>query len=148
MPQSPVLVLNGPNLSRLGLREPEVYGHETYADLVRICQETAAELDLKAEVRQTDAEGTMIGWLHEAFDTRSHVVLNPGAWTHYSYAVRDACAPVTAAGLVLVETHLSNVHAREDFRRTSVIAPVATGVVAGFGTDSYRLALRAVAARA
>jgi 3-dehydroquinate dehydratase-2 len=143
-----VLVLNGPNLSRLGLREPEVYGRSTYADLVRICTEAGAELGLTVEVRQTDAEAEMIGWLHEAVDTGRHVVLNPAAWTHYSVAVRDACAQVTGAGLVLVETHLSNVAAREEFRTVSVVAAVATGTVAGFGTDSYRMALLAVAARA
>ncbi|WP_088317237.1 type II 3-dehydroquinate dehydratase [Kineosporia sp. R_H_3] len=143
-----VLVLNGPNLGRLGTREPEVYGHETIEDLAERCRGVAAELGLAADVRQTDDEATLVGWLHEAVDTRSHVVLNPAAFTHYSYAVRDACAQVTSAGLTLVEVHLSNPAARETFRHTSVVAGVSTGTVAGFGLGSYDLALRAVAARA
>jgi 3-dehydroquinate dehydratase-2 len=142
-----VLVLNGPNLGRLGTREPEVYGHETLADLVRVCAEAGAELGLSADTRQTDDEATLVGWLHEAVDTRSHVVLNPAAFTHYSYAVRDACAQVTGSGLVLVEVHLSNPATREVFRHTSVVGGVATGTIAGFGLEGYRLALRAVAAR-
>jgi 3-dehydroquinate dehydratase-2 len=144
---SRVLVLNGPNLSRLGTREPEVYGHETFADLVEVCRAAAAGLGLEAEVRQTDDEGTLVRWLHEAVDRGCHVVLNPAAFTHYAYAVRDACALLGGAGLVLVEVHLTNPAAREEFRHTSVVAGVATGTVAGFGLDSYRLALRAVAAR-
>ena len=142
-----VLVLNGPNLGRLGTREPEVYGSETLADLAATCARTGAELGLEVETRQTDDEATLLGWLHEAVDSRSHVVLNPAAFTHYSYAVRDACAQVTGAGLVLVEVHLSNPAARETFRHTSVVAGVSTGTVAGFGLDGYRLALRAIAAR-
>ena len=142
-----VLVLNGPNLGRLGTREPEVYGSETLADLAATCARTGADLDLEVETRQTDDEATLLGWLHEAVDSRSHVVLNPAAFTHYSYAVRDACAQVTGAGLVLVEVHLSNPAARETFRHTSVVAGVSTGTVAGFGLDGYRLALRAIAAR-
>ncbi|WP_088289297.1 type II 3-dehydroquinate dehydratase [Kineosporia sp. A_224] len=143
-----VLVLNGPNLGRLGTREPEVYGHETIEDLAARCRAVADELGLVADVRQTDDEATLVGWLHEAVDTRSHVVLNPAAFTHYSYAVRDACAQVTSAGLTLVEVHLSNPATRETFRHTSVVAGVSTGTVAGFGLGSYDLALRAVAARA
>lgn len=143
-----VLVLNGPNLGRLGTREPEVYGHETIEDLAARCRAVADELGLAADVRQTDDEATLVGWLHEAVDTRSHVVLNPAAFTHYSYAVRDACAQVTSAGLTLVEVHLSNPATRETFRHTSVVAGVSTGTVAGFGLGSYDLALRAVAARA
>jgi 3-dehydroquinate dehydratase II len=143
-----VLVLNGPNLGRLGTREPEVYGRETIEDLAARCRAVADELGLAADVRQTDDEATLVGWLHEAVDTRSHVVLNPAAFTHYSYAVRDACAQVTSAGLTLVEVHLSNPATRETFRHTSVVAGVSTGTVAGFGLGSYDLALRAVAARA
>jgi 3-dehydroquinate dehydratase-2 len=141
-----VLVLNGPNLSRLGSREPDVYGTTTYADLVDACQTLGAELDLAVEVRQTDDEAELIGWLHEAVDTSTDVVLNPAAFTHYSYAVRDACAMVTGAGLRLVEVHLTNPLAREAFRHLSVVGPVATGTIAGFGVDSYLLALQAVAA--
>ncbi|WP_380168479.1 type II 3-dehydroquinate dehydratase [Jannaschia sp. R86511] len=142
-----VLVLNGPNLQRLGTREPEVYGHATHADLVALVERTAAELGLAAEVRQSDDEADLVRWLHEAVDTGRHVVINPAAFTHYSYALRDAAALVGGAGLTLVEVHISNPHAREAFRRHSVVSPVATGVVAGFGTEGYALALRAVAAR-
>ena len=139
-----VLVLNGPNLGRLGVREPEVYGSATHADLVAAVDGWAAELGLDVEVRQTDDESVLVGWLHEAVDSRAHVALNPAAFTHYSYALRDACALVTGP---LVEVHLSNPAAREAFRHTSVVAGVATGSITGLGLDSYRLALRAVAAR-
>ena len=138
-----VLVLNGPNLGRLGSREPEVYGTATLEDL-----RTQLVADgIRTDVRQTDDEAQLIGWLHEAVDTASHVILNPAAFTHYSYALRDAAALVTKAGLTLVEVHLSNPHAREEFRHTSVISGVATGVIAGFGFESYQLALRAIASR-
>ena len=142
-----MLVLNGPNLGRLGAREPEVYGTATLADLTGAVTVWAAELGLDVDVRQTDDEAVLVGWLHEAVDARRAVVLNPAAFTHYSYALRDAAAQVTGAGLVLIEVHLSNPLARERFRHESVIGPVATGTVAGFGTDSYRLALSAIAAR-
>jgi 3-dehydroquinate dehydratase II len=142
-----VLVLNGPNLGRLGVREPEVYGSASHADLVAAARAWGQELGLDVDVRQTDDESEIVGWLHEAVDTRSHVVLNPAAFTHYSYALRDAAAQVTTGGLVLVEVHLSNPAAREEFRRHSVVGPVATGTVAGFGFDSYRLALQAIGAR-
>ena len=138
---SHVLVLNGPNLGRLGSREPEVYGATTYADLVRICRADGAALGLEVEVRQTDSEAELVGWLHEAADAGTPVVMNPAAFTHYSYALRDACAQLTAP---LVEVHITNPHAREEFRHRSVVSGVATGVIAGFGTDSYRLALRAL----
>lgn len=137
-----VLVLNGPNLNRLGTREPDVYGHTTYADLVTICEAAGAELGLTVDVRQTNDEAELVGWLHEAADAGTAVVLNPAAFTHYSYALRDACAMLTGP---LVEVHISNPAAREEFRHTSVVAGVATGTIAGFGMDSYRLALRAVA---
>lgn len=143
-----VLVLNGPNLGRLGAREPEVYGSATHADLVAAVSGWATELGLDVEVRQTDDESVLVGWIHEAVDTRAHVALNPAAFTHYSYALRDAASQVTHAGLVLVEVHLSNPYAREAFRHLSVIGPVATGTVAGFGVQGYRLALEAIAARA
>jgi 3-dehydroquinate dehydratase II len=141
-----VLVLNGPNLSRLGSREPDVYGNASFDSLVEACQTLGAELDLDVEVRQTDDEGELIGWLHEAVDTSADVVLNPAAFTHYSYATRDACAMVTGAGLRLVEVHLTNPLTRESFRHVSVVGPVATGTIAGFGVDSYLLALQAIAA--
>ena len=138
-----VHVLNGPNLSRLGpRREPAIYGRATYPELVQLCERTAAELGLDLQVRQTDDEATLIGWLHEAADHADAVVLNPAAFTHYSLAVRDAAA---ALGCPLVEVHLSNPAAREEFRHRSVVAGVATGTIAGFGVDSYRLALHAVA---
>ena len=142
-----VLVLNGPNLGRLGVREPEVYGSATLADLTAEAARWGLELGLEVEVRQSDDEAELVGWLHEAVDTHTHVVLNPAAFTHYSYALRDAAAQVTEGGLVLIEVHLSNPLAREAFRHVSVIGPVATGTVAGFGFQSYELALRAVAAR-
>jgi 3-dehydroquinate dehydratase II len=137
-----VLVLNGPNLARLGSREPDVYGHETYADLVARCTAVGAELGLDVDVRQTDDEAELVSWLHEAADSGTAVVLNPAAFTHYSYALRDACAQRTAP---LVEVHLSNPAAREEFRHTSVVSAVASGTIAGFGLESYILALRAVA---
>jgi 3-dehydroquinate dehydratase-2 len=134
-----ILVLNGPNLGRLGTREPAVYGSTSYPDLVALCERTGAGLGVEVEVRQTDHEGEMIGWLHEAADAKLPVVLNPAAWTHYSIAVRDACAQLTAP---LVELHISNVHTREEFRRHSVISAVATGVIAGLGVAGYPLAIR------
>ena len=137
-----VLVLDGPNLGRLGSREPEVYGSATHDELAAAVTAAGAELGLDVEVRQTDDETELVHWLHEAADGSVPVVLNPAAFTHYSYALRDACALLTAP---LVEVHLSNPAAREAFRHTSVVAGVATGTVAGFGLDSYRLALRAVA---
>ena len=139
-----IYVLNGPNLGRLGKREPEVYGTGTYDDLVAVVRDEAVALGLDVEVRQTDDEATLIGWLHEAAERAAGVVLNPAAFTHYSYAVRDAAAMV---GVPLVEVHLSNIAAREEFRRHSVVAGVATGVISGFGFDSYRLALRALVAK-
>jgi len=138
-----VLVLNGPNLARLGSREPRIYGSTSYAELVSECGKVGAELGIDVDVRQTDDETQLIAWLHEAADSQTPVVLNPAAFTHYSYAVRDACAQLTAP---LVEVHLTNPARRETFRHTSVISGVATGTIAGFGVDSYRLALRAIAA--
>lgn len=138
---SRVLVLNGPNLGRLGSREPEVYGAMTHDDLARLCTAEGKVLGLDVEVRQSDSEAELIGWLHEAADAGVPVVLNPAAFTHYSYALRDACAQLTAP---LVEVHITNPHTREEFRHVSVISGVATGVIAGFGPESYRLALRAL----
>jgi 3-dehydroquinate dehydratase-2 len=137
-----VLVLNGPNLGMLGAREPEIYGAATLADIQAACSALAAELGLRIDLRQTDDEAELIGWVHEAFERRLPVVLNPAAFTHYSYALRDALAMRTAP---LVEVHISNPAARESFRQVSVVAPVADGTVAGFGVQSYLLALRAVA---
>lgn len=142
-----VLVVNGPNLGRLGTREPHKYGATTHQELVALVAEWGAENGLEAFVRQSDNEADLVHWMHEAVDSAWHVVINPAAFTHYSYALRDACALVPGAGLSLVEVHLTNPHAREEFRHTSVISGVATGTIAGFGVDSYRLALEAIAAR-
>ncbi len=140
-----VLILNGPNLSRLGTRQPEIYGSATFADLVEQCARWGVELGLEVEVRQSDDEATLVGWLHEAADAQTPVVINPAAFTHYSYSLRDACALRTAP---LVEVHISNPAAREEFRHTSVISAVASGTIAGFGFTSYRLALIAIADQA
>ena len=139
-----ILVLNGPNLGRLGSREPDVYGNQDLDALkVLLEAETAEQIDL----RQTNDEAELIGWLYEAVDTATPVILNPAAFTHYSYALRDAAALVTKAGVPLIEVHISNPHAREEFRHTSVISAIATGVIAGFGFDSYLLALSAILRR-
>ena len=137
-----ILVLNGPNLGRLGSREPDVYGNQDLPSLTKLLEAEAGATTI--DLRQTDDEATLIGWLHEAVDTSTPVILNPAAFTHYSYALRDAAALVTKAGLPLIEVHISNPHAREEFRHTSVISGVATGVIAGFGFDSYLLALAAI----
>jgi 3-dehydroquinate dehydratase II len=137
-----VYVLNGPNLGRLGTRQVDVYGTTSYGDLVELCVTTGKELGLDVVVKQTDAEHEMLAWLHAAADEEAPVVLNPGAWSHYSYAIRDACALLRSR---LVEVHISNIHAREQFRHHSVVSAVATGVIAGLGIDGYRLALHHVA---
>lgn len=138
-----VLVLNGPNLGRLGKREPSVYGTATYADLVALCEKAGQELGLAVEVRQTEYEGQLVAWIHEACDASLPVVLNAGALTHYSHALADAVKMRTAP---LVEVHISNIAAREGFRHESVITAAASGIIAGFGFQSYVLALHAVAA--
>lgn len=140
-----VLVLNGPNLGRLGSREPDVYGAQDLEALRTLLEADAPE-GVEIDLRQTDHEGEIIAWMHEAVDTASPVVVNPAAFTHYSYGLRDAAALVSKAGLPLVEVHISNPHARESFRHYSTISGVATGVIAGFGFEGYRLALRAVTA--
>jgi 3-dehydroquinate dehydratase-2 len=141
-----VLVLNGPNLGRLGTREPEIYGTATHDDLVDACTTEAKALGLDVEVRQTDDEATYLHWLHESADASGPdaLILNPGGWTHTSVAVRDAAASLSVP---YVEVHLSNPLGREEFRHTSYTAAKAVGIVAGFGVDSYRLALRALATR-
>ncbi len=141
---SSILVLNGPNLGRLGSREPEIYGSMNYAQLVAELEAFAQTLGHNVDVRQTDSESELIGWLHEAVDSKTPVVLNPAAFTHYSYALADAAALVTKSGVKLIEVHISNPHAREEFRHKSVVSAVATGVIAGFGTDSYKLAIQAI----
>ena len=134
------MVLNGPNLGRLGSREPLVYGDTTYEQLVELCKAENPD----ADVRQTDDEATMIGWLHEAADAGVPVILNSAAWSHYSYALRDACSQLTAP---LVEVHISQTAAREEFRHHSVVSAVATGTITGLGVDGYRLALNWLASR-
>jgi len=138
-----VLVLNGPNLGRLGSREPDVYGNQDLPALTALLEGEAPE-GVTIDLRQTDDEATLIGWLHEAVDTATPVILNPAAFTHYSYGLRDAASLVTKAGIPLVEVHITNPHTREEFRHTSTISGVATGVIAGFGFDSYTLALGAI----
>lgn len=137
-----VLVLNGPNLGRLGTREPDIYGATTHDDLVALCKRVGDELGLDVDVRQTDHEAVMISWLHEAADAATPVVLNAASWTHYSIAIRDAAAQRSAP---LVEVHISNVHAREAFRHHSYISAIASGVIVGLGVEGYSLALRWIA---
>jgi 3-dehydroquinate dehydratase-2 len=137
-----VLVLNGVNLGRLGRREPAVYGRTTHAELAQHLVATGAGLGLEVEVRQTDAEAEFVAWLHEAADDGLPVIVNAGAWSHYSQAIADACREVVQ----VVEVHISNVYAREAFRHTSVISPAAQGVIAGLGLGGYDLALAHVAA--
>jgi len=140
-----VLVLNGPNLNRLGTREPEIYGTDTLETIRAALAERAGD-GVEIDLRQTNHEGELIGWLHDAADDGTPVILNPAAWTHSSIAVRDAVSIVTEAGVPVVEVHLSNPHTREGFRHTSFVSPVATGVVAGFGKGSYLAALEALRA--
>jgi 3-dehydroquinate dehydratase-2 len=138
-----VLVLNGPNLGRLGKREPAVYGTATHADLADLCVAVGRQLGLDVEVRQTEYEGELVSWIHQACDEQTPVVLNAGALTHYSYALTDAVTMRTAP---VVEVHISNIAAREGFRHESVITGAASGIIAGFGFQSYVLALHAIAA--
>ena len=134
-----VLVLNGPNLRRLGRRQPEIYGHTTYDELVALCEQWGRNLGLDVEVRQTNHEGELLDWLNQAADEATPVVLNAAAWTHYSWAIFDACAQLTAP---LVEVHISDPAQRpEEFRHTSVVTPHAATMIAGHGVDGYRLAL-------
>lgn len=138
-----VMVLNGPNLGRLGSREPEVYGSASYADLMSLCESTAQRLGLQVDVRQSDDEAELIRWIHEAIDADQPIVINPAAFTHYSYALRDALAQCDRP---VIEVHLSNPAAREEFRHHSVVSGVASGTIAGFGIDSYAIALEGLAA--
>lgn len=138
-----VLVLNGPNLGRLGRRQPEIYGTTTHAELADLCVGWGRDLGLDVQVRQTNHEGDLLDWLNEAADSRTPVVLNAAAWTHYSYALLDACAQLVAP---LVEVHLSDPAQRpEEFRHHSVVTPYAARVIAGHGTEGYRMALEHLA---
>jgi 3-dehydroquinate dehydratase II len=145
VPPRTVLVLNGPNLGRLGTREPAVYGTTTHAELAALCVQAGRELGLAVEVRQSEAEAELIGWVHEAADAGWPVVLNAGAYTHTSIALRDAVAARTAE---VVEVHISNVHAREEFRHHSYLSAVASGVIVGLGIEGYVLALSWISSRA
>jgi len=133
-----IQVLNGPNLGRLGLREPLVYGSTTYAELVELLESTGREMDVQVQVRQTDDEAEMLRWIHAAADAADPVLINPGAWSHTSVALRDALAGLNAP---LVEVHITNIHAREEFRHHSFVSGVADGVIAGLGISGYILAL-------
>lgn len=135
-----ILVLNGPNLNRLGRRQPEIYGHATLEDVERQLQARAAELDVEVELRQTNHEGEILEWVHEAAEAGLPVIINPGGWTHTSVALRDALVELTDAH-GFIELHISNVHAREPFRQHSYLSPIAKGVIAGLGTQGYLLAL-------
>lgn len=135
-----VLVLNGPNLNRLGKRQPEVYGSTTLADVEEMIRAKAAELSIEVDCKQSNHEGELIEWAHEAADNGWAVVINPGGYTHTSVALRDALAEV-ADGQGFVEVHISNVHAREEFRHHSYLSPIAKGVIAGLGVKGYELAL-------
>ena len=137
-----VMILNGPNLDQLGTREPELYGTLTLAGIESLCTETAATLGFDVDFRQTNDEATLIGWLHEAAKSDVAVIMNPAAFTHYSVAIRDAAAMLTAP---LIEVHLSNPIAREEFRHTSLISGISKGTISGFGAQSYVLALNALA---
>lgn len=141
-----VFVLNGPNLQRLGTREPEIYGSASHADLEQAIHTLATELGIAVEIFQSDSEAELISLIHKANDVGNDVIINPAAFTHYSYALADACKLHVSSGNRVIEVHISNPHAREEFRRQSVISESATGVIAGFGFDSYLLALRALAA--
>jgi 3-dehydroquinate dehydratase II len=141
-----VLVLNGPNLNRLGKRQPEVYGSTTLADVEKLLGDRAAELGVEVECRQSNHEGELIDWVHEAADEGWPVIINPGGFTHTSVALRDALAEV-ADGAGFIEVHISNVHAREDFRGHSYLSAIAAGVIAGLGVRGYALALEALASR-
>ncbi|SEE28019.1 type II 3-dehydroquinate dehydratase [Pseudomonas coleopterorum] len=133
-----ILVLNGPNLNMLGLREPAVYGHETLADVEAMAVQSGQELGLSIECRQTNHEGQMIDWIHQARQRVAGIVINPGAWTHTSIAIHDA---LIACEVPVLEVHISNVHRREEFRHHSFVSKVAVGVIAGFGTHGYKLAI-------
>jgi 3-dehydroquinate dehydratase-2 len=140
-----VLVLNGPNLARLGSREPDIYGDMNLEALNDQLSKLADSLSVKVSFFQSDSESELMAQIHRATDARQDIILNPAAFTHYSFSLADACKAHTSSGAKLVEVHISNPHAREEFRHKSVISAAATGVIAGFGFDSYKLALRQLA---
>lgn len=136
-----IFVLNGPNLNRLGKREPEIYGSLTLADIEANCTKQATKLGFDIDFRQTNHEGELVDWIQEAGDTAKGLVINPAAYTHTSVALQDA---IRASGLPVIEVHLSNIHARESFRHHSFVSPVALGVICGLGAQGYGLALDAL----
>jgi 3-dehydroquinate dehydratase-2 len=136
-----ILILNGPNLSRLDLRETSYYGDLDYSQLKNAIEKRATELKIEVEIKQSDSESELISWLHEAADKKQPVIINPAAFTHYSYAIRDAVSMLTAP---VIEVHLSNPLSREEFRHTSVVSGVVNGTIAGFGAESYLLAILAM----
>ncbi|MFD0705052.1 type II 3-dehydroquinate dehydratase [Alloscardovia venturai] len=139
-----IVVVNGPNLGRLGVREPEIYGSDTLDNLRTACTQWGEELGFKVDVRQSDSEAEVIQWIHQAVDEKTPIVMNPAAFTHYSYGLADAAAQVTDVDIPLIEVHISNPAARESFRKHSVISPIATGTITGMGFYGYKLALEAI----
>ena len=137
-----ILILNGPNLNLLGVREPQIYGSETLADVEEACLERAAALGLEIEFRQSNHEGQLVDWIQEARENAHGIIINPGAYTHTSIAILDA---LRAAEVAVIEVHISNIHRREPFRHRSYVSQAATGIIAGFGTHGYVLALEAMA---
>ena len=137
-----VFIFNGPNLNLLGQREPQIYGRDTLADVEQSCRRLAEVLGLEVEFRQTNAEGEMLGWIHDAREGAAGIIINPGGWSHTSVALRDA---LSACSCPILEVHISNIHRREPFRHHSYVSGVATGVICGFGTHGYELALHHMA---
>ncbi|MFI8480992.1 type II 3-dehydroquinate dehydratase [Pseudomonas sp. NPDC078700] len=137
MPRT-ILVLNGPNLNMLGTREPATYGHETLSDIAELCRHSAKQHGFEAEFEQTNHEGELITWIHQARNRCAGIVINPGAWTHTSVAIRDA---LVASEVPVIEVHLSNVHKREEFRHHSYVSAIAVGVICGLGSNGYRMAI-------
>lgn len=140
---APIFILNGPNLNMLGVRQPEIYGHDTLADLEAMCAEHAASLDLEIDFRQSNLEGMLVDWIQEARANADGIIINPAAYSHTSVAILDA---LTLTDLPIIEVHISNIHKREAFRHTSYVSKVADAVLCGFGTRGYLLALDGMAA--
>ena len=139
-----VLVLNGPNLNMLGIREPKTYGSQTLADIEAMCRAEAKKLKLTLDFKQTNREGELCEWIQDAYGKVDGIVINPAGYSHTSVAIRDA---ISAVAIPTIEVHLSNIHAREEFRHFSYVSAVATGVICGLGAAGYRLALEALAER-